>query len=210
MTERSNEARDLHTALKTMQSRRLFDTYGDFVEKKAYRTTCDYFFGEVYNTDDTVARDQAFATFTDKIAKVLGGDIIRCLRLMIHLQHLTLGLDLACVEALQDQGVGADFDLASYERAYRDMGCYQERRDQIELTVTCLTIGHRVFRRFGIGAGLFALHEFHRLRDDDLITGFLWRGYLALYRLPEIQPLAKAVRLRETNRLERIFGIAVT
>lgn len=205
MTQPPSLVRDCHTALKALQSRRLFDTYHDFAEKQAYRATCDYFFGEVYNTDDTEARDQAFAQFTAKIAKVLGGDIIRCLRLMIRLQRLTLALDLACVAELEAQSADADFDLAAYEQAYRDMGRYQERQEQIELTLSCLTLAHRIFRRFGIGAGLYALHEFHRIRGDDLITGFLWRGYQALHRLPHIQPLADAVERRETSRLQRIF-----
>ncbi len=210
MTQQPPHSPDCHTALKALQSRRLFETYSDFVEKKAYRATCDYFFGEVYNTDDTEARDHAFAQFTAKIAKVLGGDIVRCLRLMIRLQRLTLDLDLACVATLAAQGAGADFDLAAYEQAYRDMDRYQERREQIELTLTCLTLAHRIFRRFGIGTGLYALHEFHRMRGDDLITGFLWRGYQALHRLPNIQPLADAVQRRETSRLQRIFEKAAS
>lgn len=206
MTDTSPEFEDLHLSLKALQSKRLFETYQDFAQQPRYRTTCDYFFGEVYNTDDTEARDQAFVAFTDHISKVLGGDIVRCLRQMIRLQKLTLRLDHACVRCLQELGAAPDFDIDLYERAYREMGLFSERESQIELTLTCLTLAHKIFRRFGIGAGLFALHEFQRVRGDDLVTGFLWRGYQAIHKLRRIEPLAVAVREREEMRLARIFA----
>ncbi|CAM2005194.1 FFLEELY motif protein [Acanthopleuribacter pedis] len=200
------EFNERHMALKALQSRRLHETYRDFSEQRMYRTTCDYFFGEVYNTDDTEARDEAFRRFTDHISKVLGGDIVRCLKRMIRLQTLTLQLDKACTHALLELDAPVDFDMALYERAYREMGRFSEREEQIALTLECLTLAHKIFRRFGIGAGLFALHEFQRVRGDDLITGFLWRGYQAIHKLRRIDPLALAVREREEARLARIFA----
>ncbi|CAM2065579.1 hypothetical protein SCOR_09365 [Sulfidibacter corallicola] len=191
--------------LKALQSARLWDTYRDFAEKPGYRATCDFFFGEVYHTEDTRRRDRAFESFYANISRVLGGDIVRCMRQVIDLQKLTVELDLLCVRALIDLDIAPGFDMQAYERAYRHMGERDRRERQIRMLVENLFLTHKIFRRFGIGVGLHALHKFHRLRGDDQVTGFLWRGYQALHRLSSVRPLAEAVERREMERLQRIF-----
>lgn len=90
--------------LETFQNQRLRVTYADFIARPEYQLTCDFFFGRVYSGLDSTRRDQIFEGFYQMINRVLGGDIIRCLRVMIDLQLLTRDLDLALHRKILEQG----------------------------------------------------------------------------------------------------------
>lgn len=194
-----------HQFLKAFQAQRLRDTYSDFVDQPIYSATCDYFFNEVYGARDTRERDEAFQAFYSRISKVLGGEISEILGNMIALQKLTESLDLALLEQLREWQTDTPFDMEIYEKAYAACDNYETRVEQIDILLTCLRDGYRVFHRPGLGVGLKALHKFRKLQGQGMITGFLLRGYDALHPLPDIEPLAEAVDIRERQRLDRIY-----
>jgi len=192
--------------LKALQQRRLSETYADLAAQDAHRAAAAFFFESVYNTDDTTRRDAAFIAFTDRLRRVLGGEVVACMDTVIALQKLTISLDEALLPELVALNAPLKPPIALYEQAYARMGRYDDRLRQIRLTVHCIQVAWRLFHRIGIGTGLKALHQFMRLRGDTLVTGFLMEGYHALHRLRSPAPLADAVQERETQRLERIFA----
>ena len=188
--------------LTEFQNRRLRETYADFIGQETYGPTCDFFFGQVYTTMDTTERDASFLRLHDHL-KVLGGDIIRCMELMIYLQNLTADLDRHLLEKLPSQSI--EFDMDTYEDAYFQCDNYESRSDQIALLCNCLDLSHHIFHHFGIGMGLRALHRFHRMIGDATATGFLITGYDAFHPIRDIQPFIEAVDQRERERLDRIY-----
>lgn len=203
MNERSHLlASDAFFELKNRQSDRLESTYDDFVDDPTYADTCQFFFGEVYTAEDTRERDEAFAAFTAKLTKVLGGDIVHTLKNLVALQALTVDLDIAVFHAWQELSAPLS-DV--YEQAYYQAGHYDDRVKQIDMLVDGLRNAFKIFHRFGIGSGLKALHRFQKFRGQTQVTGFLVRGYEAIHPLADIEPLAQAIDERERSRLERIW-----
>ena len=101
MTEAARLKDPAFLQLKSIQSERLSRTYADFMDQPIYEPTCRFFFGEVYTANDTSARDAAFAAFTAKLKRALGGDIVETLEMLVQLQALTVELDLLVFDAWQ-------------------------------------------------------------------------------------------------------------
>lgn len=192
-------------ALQQLQAARLRDTYSDFLADSTYAGVAGFFFGEVYSGEDTSQRDAAYAKFYEKIQRVLGGDVGRCMGTIQELQHLTLRLDRELASDL-DPVVGK-LTMARYEQAYARQDHWQPREQQIAWLVESLSLAHKIFRRVGIGTGLKALHQFQKWRGDTLVSGFLMRAYEVIHPLATIQPLAHAIEVRETKRLHYIFEL---
>lgn len=199
------ELGDRYRIIKAYQNERLRATYHDFLADEEWSEVCRFFFGRVYNTDDTQQRDAGIERLHHHVQRVLGGDVVRCLGNIIALQNLTVALDLRLLEDLISLDAPAVFDLETYEDAYRAGDNYAERARQIDILVDTLTLGYRVFHRFGIGFSLKSLHRFQQLRGDAMVTGFLVEAYDIMHALERIEPLAVAVDERERSRLDRIY-----
>lgn len=196
------------TELKAFQNQRLRQTYADFIVQPAYTATCDFFFGMVYTAEDTRFRDDKFDHFYTSLKGIAGGsDIHRCLGTLVSLQRLTTALDDGVLSVLHQREASDPLTMEDYEEAYRLCDNYDQREEQIEVLVVSVKTAHQIFRRFGIGLGLKALHKFHQLRGDTTVSSFLLAGYRALTSLRKIDPLAEAIEERETRRLNRIFGL---
>lgn len=191
--------------LKSFQNQRLRHDYEDFSRQKKWRATADFFFGQVYNTEDVTERDAAFEALHLQISKILGGDIIKCMHQMIALQQLTIQLDLVILEELTKAGAGPSFSNSQYENAYMTSDNYEARIEQIELSVSCLQLAGKIFRKFGVGPGLRALHRFMKSQGEGLATGFLLDGYKAISPIRDLSPLLNALDSRERERLDRIY-----
>lgn len=190
---------------RQFQIQRLQQTYQDFMEQARYEKACTFFFGDIYSVEDTEVRDQAFEAFTHKIRKVIGGDIERCLKSMVALQHHTLALDNLLLNQLISQGAAVGFSMDEYREAYLRCDNFRERLNQIQELVETLSLSHRVLRRFGIGPGLLAMHRFQEMRGEGLATGILVRGYRALSPLKTIRPLTESIESREMAFLHSIY-----
>ena len=193
--------------LKTFQNNRLRGTYADFIAQPSYEATCRFFFDNVYKAEDSTARDQAFVAFHHKIRRVLGGDVILCLRQLIDLQQLTNQLDGQLLEVLAKMEIPHPLTVQHYEDAYARCNNYQQRVLQIEQLLHCINLSNKIFHSWGIGTGLKALHRFHQFMGDTQVTDFLLEGYHAMTGLKNLAPLTVAINERERIRLDRIYGI---
>ncbi len=190
--------------LKDFQSKRLAGAYTDFTARPEYRAACFFFFNRLYSTEDTGERDEAFRKVYNTIKKYLGGDVVKSMAKLIELQEITIEMDHKILELLEDKP--PEFDMDTYERAYRVSNNYALRIRQIELLDLTIHLVHRVSHRFGIGLVLRALHGACLLRGDTRMVDFLMDGYKAFADLDDIDPLATAMVVRETTRLNRIYG----
>jgi len=191
--------------LKQFQSDRLRTTYADFAEEPIYEEACDFFFNRLYSTEDSSDRDAAFKSIYDKASRFMGGDIIKSMEKLIELQDLTLSLDRKLLEILEVLEAPVEFDMETYEKAYSWSDNYEDRVRQIELLVFTNYLVHDISHRFGIGIVLRGLRTACRFSGDTRMVDFLSSGYQAFKNLKRIEPLADAIRTRETERLDRIF-----
>lgn len=191
--------------LKLFQSQRLQDTYADFTAKKEYEAACFFFFNRLYSTDDTSERDQAFRSIHATAKRFLGGEVVVSMNKLIELQELTIQLDQRILQVLREFGQSLDFDMETYERAYKLSDNYQGRIRQIELLEFVNRLIHRISHRFGIGMVLKGLHAACVIYGDTRMADFLMDGYKAFRNMRSIEPLANAIVERETKRLDRIW-----
>jgi hypothetical protein len=191
--------------LKAFQCQRLRDTYADFIAVPQYTKACDFFFYRLYSTEDTHDRDEAFLQIYDTARRFLGGDVIDSMSRLIDLQKLTVELDQEILTALEDAGAPEEFDVGTYEAAYAE-GDYDGREKQIELLDYTMRLVHSISHRLGIGLVLTGLRAASIVVGDTRMVDFLYEGYQAFVDIPDIEPLAGAMDLRERQRLDRIFG----
>ena len=191
--------------LKELQSNRLKETYADFADQDHYRAATFFFFERLYSTKDTTDRDQAFRTIHGAVKRFLGGEVAHSMSLLIELQEITIEMDARIMKLLSD--APPDYDMETYERAYRDSQNYELRVRQIELLDLTIRMVHRISHRFGIKFVLGSLKSACILLGDTRMVDFLMDGYKAFAHIKDIEPLAQAMVRRETERLDRIYGI---
>ena len=191
--------------LREFQSKRLRDSYLDFIEIPKYQGTCEFFFGRVYRSDDPTERDREFERFYHRLKIVFAGDIERCMKNMIELQRISVDLDLAMLPVLTQIGVDIEFDMTQYEEAYRLCDNYDDRKHQIDLLVSTLRLAHHLYHLPGIGVALKTLNRVHKWMGNAMTTEFLLDGFYQIRPVSDIDPLAKAIEVRETERLDRIY-----
>ncbi len=193
--------------LKAFQSQRLRTTYADLAELPQYRAACHFFFNRLYSTEDTADRDQAFRKIHHLARIWLGGDVAQSMEKLIELQEITIAMDETLLRLLIAEDQPLAFDNATYERLYCASDNYVLRQRQIELLEQTMRMVHRISHRLGIGMVLSGLHAACMVAGDTRMVEFLQDGYRAFRDQSNIEPLAQAMVLRETERLNRIYGL---
>ncbi|MDJ0839170.1 MAG: hypothetical protein QNK37_21820 [Acidobacteriota bacterium] len=124
---------------------------------------------------------------------------------LVELQELTIVLDEKIMELMIAEGAPVEFDMATYERVYRESDNYEDRIRQIELLEFTNRVIHKISHRFGIGLVLEALRGACLLIGDTRMVDFLMDGHKAFKHLRSIDPLVEAIGVRERRRLDRIY-----
>lgn len=192
--------------LREFQSQRLRKTYADIAEMRGCEKACEFFFTRLYTTEDTSERDEAFVKIYSMAKRYLGGDVVKSMTKLIELQRLSIALDDRILEVLEEMGAPVEFDMETYERAYRLSDNYDERVLQIELLEYTLRLVHRISHRFGIGMILHGLRTAALAMGDTRMVDFLMEGYEAFKRMKDINVLAVPMVEREIQRLDRIYA----
>ena len=192
--------------LRDFQSKRLRDTYSDLAAMPEYEPACHFFFNRLYSTEDSTRRDASFRKVYHLAKRFLGGDVVRSMAELIELQELTVRLDERLLEVLDSENAPREFDMATYERAYRMSDNYRERVKQIELLEFTNRLIFKISHRFGIGMVLKGLRRACLIFGETHLVDFLMDGYRAFSRLREIDTLAEAIVSRESERLDRIYA----
>lgn len=195
-----------HYYLKDFQSKRLRHTYADLAEMPENQSACNFFFNRLYSTEDTAERDASFRKIFAKAKKFLGKEVVTSMGKLIELAELTDQLDETLLDVLIEEDAPIEFDMETYERAYRLSDNYDDRVRQIELLVFTNRLIYRISHRFGIGMVLRGLRAAAVVMGDTRMVDFLFDGYRAFADMRSIDPLVEAIDTRERQRLDRIYG----
>jgi len=186
---------------------RLQQTYRDLTEDSRYALLAKFFFEDVYSTRDKERRDASAQALHAKVRQVLGEEPVRNLERVIELNELTDRLDFALVRKLHALGVSSVIREPRYEEAYFLCDNYEDRMRQIELILHSIRYFHGLAQYRSIGMGLKILRPYALLRKATALLDFLQNGYRAFRSIKNIDPFYECVKVREIERLNRIYSL---
>lgn len=192
-------------ALQALQSDRLRRDYADLASEPQYRLVGEFFFTELYGPRDFSARD-AQARRLHLLVQSFPGVVIRDVEQVLELLDLTNRLDEEVVEQLIAIGAPLDFDMETYERAYRLADNYADRVRQIELVRQSLYNVARLTRNPLMGIALDRTRGLADMLGMSDIHRFLRVGYKAVLPVRDMPRFIETIAVREMNRLDRIYA----
>ncbi|MBI4866465.1 MAG: hypothetical protein HY816_05910 [Candidatus Wallbacteria bacterium] len=197
----------LKRRLQEFQLERLKGTYEDFLAGSPYESLCGFFTTHLYNAQDFTARNESFKKLVHAFESAFGTEVLHSISLLLDVHDLSERLDDDVVEQFVKMGVGLDFDMAAYERAYFVADKYPERVRQIEMLVDAVHIVHRIAFFPFIGFLLKTLYAGALMIGATPMVQFLQDGYDAFRTVKDPTPFTKAIHDREMERLDRIYGV---
>jgi hypothetical protein len=194
------------TAVQDFQVRRLKRDFRDLRMSPDYGPLCDFFASEIYSAKDFTERNAGFRRVTTQFRSILGDDIYGGLIRLLDLHALTDRLDDEIASLLVERGTPLNFTEAQYEKAYRDLENYDDRRHQIDLIIDSFHFTHRVSQMTFIGMILKSAKVAAGLFTKDHAIELLDRAYWLMRDVRDIGPFTVEIGRRELERLDRIFG----
>lgn len=192
--------------LIAFQARRLTTTYADLVRSERFRALAEFFFRDVYSTEDKSKRDEEFKRLYETFRRKLGDRITRGIGELVELNDLSHGLDLLLAEALWEITGGDSVDDEGYEEGYRRCDNYDVRVKQIEMLTRSVRYFLGLAQYRTIGLVLRAVKSAAALFGGGTVISFLDRGYRAYRSVTpeEGEFFVTTIRDRERARLDRI------
>ena len=193
--------------LRQWQSRRLADSFSDFLANPRMRPAAEFFLSDLYGDKDFSARDRDAARILPLMSRLLPDTLLRAATEAIELAVLSHALDLRVAAALARRPKPlAPISLADYTRAYRAGGYRHLRRHQIELV---LRVGHALdaaVKKHGVYKLLRASRIPAQLAGLSELQAFLERGFTAFDALGGADEFLSILSARELAVSERLFA----
>ena len=193
--------------LRQWQSRRLRESFADFLADRQMRPAAEFFLEDLYADRDFSARDRDAARVLPMMARLLPEGLLHAAVDAIELATISHALDLRMAEQLaRRRDPIAPITAADYARAYRHRGLRRLRRHQIELV---LRVGHALdaaVRKHGVYKLLRAARLPAQLAGLSELQAFLERGFRAFDALGGAQDFLAQVAARERKVSERLFA----
>jgi hypothetical protein len=192
-------------ALQALQSDRLRRDYADLASEPQYRLVGEFFLPNctVHAISAHAMRRRAASTCSSRVSPawlfVMSSRCSNC-------STLTNRLDEEVVEQLIAIGAPLDFDMETYERAYRLADNYADRVRQIELVRQSLYNVARLTRNPLMGIALDRTHGLADMLGMSDIHRFLRVGYKAVLPVRDMPRFIETIAVREMNRLDRIYA----
>lgn len=190
-------------ALIDFQARRLKRTYDDFVRSERFGLLSEFFFNDVYSTEDKSDRDAQFKRLYESFRRKLGATVTAGVGELVALNDLSRQLDVRLAEVLD----GRRITDAEYEDAYRRCDNYDVRVRQIDMLAKCVRYFRALAEYRSIWLVLKTVKAAAAIFGGSTVIGFLDRGYRA-YRsvnADEGEQFASTIVTRERARLDRIY-----
>jgi hypothetical protein len=194
-------------AVRTYQQKRLAATHADLLASEKYGPAATFFLTELYSTEDLTQRDADIERVIKILVKFLPDKALVTLAAALEMDALSELLDSRLAARLRaDQGnaTALTIDAVAYRQAYRDMGEFDLRTRQMELTeeiglaldklarMPLLMTLLRVMRVPATAGGVGGLHE------------FLERGYAAFAHMKGGREFIEAIISREREEHQRL------
>lgn len=210
-THRANAANsglaDDRLAVRRWQQARLASTHADLLASERYGPAASFFLTELYSSEDLSQRDLDIDRVIGILVKFLPDKALVTLATALEMDALSEALDASLGEHLRLQSPGKAvlrITAASYARAYRAMGQYDQRERQILLTqqigsaldklarMPLLMTMLRIMRGPAKAGGVGGLHE------------FLERGYAAFAHMQDGSDFISIIVERERSEHLRL------
>ncbi len=185
--------------LQDWQRHRLSETYADLWAQERYRPACQFFIEELYGGLDFLERDRQLERAAPIMRRLLPDYLLQAIADAMKLQAISIEMDLAMSECLQSV---ERIDQPAYAEAYRTLGHWDQREEQIRLFDELGEILDRatdrpmVFKLARLMRGPARAAGFGALQD------FLEHGLSAFGRMGSADYFLDTLIDRETRALE--------
>jgi len=187
----------LKRTLQRFQNERLNQTYADLKLDPQYAAIGDFFFNRLYAPEDFTFRDVSIK----RLQHVLEGRIYRpmtaAMLKVVKLHELSEDLDDRMVEKMIETGIGPKLTLDQYRTVYRQLGNYDQRVYQINLTIDVTRVFHNLSQKWIVGASLKTVTVAAHLLKVGKILDFINDGYLAFRKIKSIDYFVDTIARRE-------------
>jgi len=187
----------LKRTLQRFQNERLNQTYADLKLDPQYAAIGDFFFNRLYAPEDFTFRDVSIK----RLQHVLEGRIYRpmtaAMLKVVELHELSEDLDDRMVEKMIETGIGPELTLDQYRTVYRQLGNYDQRVYQINLTIDATRVFHNLSQKWIVGASLKTVTVAAHLLKVGKILDFINDGYLAFRKIKSIDYFVDTIARRE-------------
>jgi hypothetical protein len=195
--------------LRAWQTRRLADSFQDFLADPRMRPAAEFFLTDLYGERDFSARDRDVARIMPLMARLLPDSLLVAATDAIELAVLSHAFDLRLAAALaQRRPPAAPITVEHYGQAYRATGCPRLRRHQIELILGVGWTLDAAVRKHGVYKLLRASRLPARAAGLSELQGFLERGFAAFEALGGAGDFLEAIGRREREVSRRLFADA--
>jgi len=187
----------LKRTLQRFQNERLNQTYADLKLDPQYAAIGDFFFNRLYAPEDFTFRNVSIK----RLQHVLEGRIYRpmtaAMLKVVELHELSDDLDNRMVEKMIETGIGPELTLDQYRTVYRQLGNYDQRVYQINLTIDATRVFHNLSQKWIVGASLKTVTVAAHLLKVGKILDFINDGYLAFRKIKSIDYFVDTIARRE-------------
>lgn len=193
--------------LRAWQTRRLTDSFQDFLANPRMRPAAEFFLTDLYGERDFSARDRDVARIMPLMSRLLPESLLVAATDAIELAVLSHAFDLRMAAALATRrNPAAAITLDDYGKAYRSTGCPRLRRHQIELILGVGWTLDAAVRKHGVFKLLRASRLPARAAGLSELQGFLERGFAAFEALDGAGEFLEAIGRREREASRRLFA----
>ena len=205
-TERGHAAGDpaiaaARMALRTFQSARLAKTHADLLSSEETRPAALFFLEDLYGAADLTQRDSDIERLVPILERMLPVAALRYIAEAIELDALSESFDTEMAICL-----GEYFTQDAYLKAYRSVGCREDRLKQIDHVHSVGQALCELVRKPFIGSTLAAMRTPAKLTKLSDLQQFLERGYDAFKKMNKPENFVSAIVTRETQILENIYA----
>lgn len=189
-------------ALQAWQCKRLLLSHSDLMAQKRFQAAMQFFVDELYGPRDFRQRDQDVAKIVPKMAKLLPEKALQSLESALHLNALSMQLDIQ----LSRQLAGKDINRDSYLQAYRGCDNQPQRQQQIDFIQVLGEELAEVVHIKGISTLLFLSRKPAKLAGVASLHEFIENGFKAFKRIGQVEDFLHPVIERERQLMQAMFG----
>ena len=192
------------SSLQHFQRQRLATSYADLAAQERYAAAIDFFLAELYGGRSVRERDQQVQQVLPVMRRMLPPRLQGVLADAFRLQAMSLRLDIALAEVLQDRGA-IPVDLAGYSEFYATVPQAQ-REEQIALIEGLAFALDRSVRKPLVLTLMSAMRKPARAAGFGALQQFLERGLRAFRAMGGADEFAAIIVRRETRAMRRLYA----
>lgn len=197
----------LLSPLRAWQTRRLERSFRHFLDDARMRPAAVFFLTDLYGDRDFSGRDRDVARVMPLMSRILPHSLLGAAVDAVELEVLSHAFDLRMAAALSKiLKPGESIGMATYARAYREVGAQRLRRRQVQLILGVGWTLDAAVKKHGVAKILRASRTPARLLGLSELQGFLERGFTAFEALGGAREFLEAIGKSELAASRRLFA----